>query len=290
MITKIVEFVKSAALYARNNQYSLRESAFKAEQIGSVVTETDLTISQMFKEFVEKNFSDLNFVIIDEESLGELGEDKFAAAASAEYQFVIDPIDGTHPYALQMPDYAISVGIMKNCRPYLGCICLPALGELLYFDGQDVHWQRYIYEIPQDIIVRPSELTKLAVIFNNEWFVKINEKYDRCNETIVNYYSCIVHFFYMITNRAKGYYFGSYIWDMAASWPMLQHMGFEFYDYENAQTVKNFSNHTFNNGFLINRLHIVCKKDDFNRLKEIAKLRDWVKQKCYLQLKNGNEA
>lgn len=139
MIEKIVEFLTTAGKFADDNQKKISTTSFKAEQVCSVVTETDLEVSRMFKAFVETNFSSLSHVIVDEETLSSLGEDKFATVSASEYQFVIDPIDGTHTYALGMPEYGISVGVMKNCRPLIGGICLPALGEILYSDGETVY-------------------------------------------------------------------------------------------------------------------------------------------------------
>lgn len=86
-------------------------------------------------------------------------------------------------------------------------------------------------------------------------------------------YACIVHFFYMITNRARGYYFGSFIWDIAGSWPSLKALGFDFYDYESGKVLDKFSSDDFNEKFKIKNLQIVCKKEDFSRLKEITDLR-----------------
>lgn len=188
---------------------------------------------------------------------------------------MIDPIDGTHTYALKMPDYAISVGVMKNCRPYLGCICLPSLGELLYFDGEKIHWLQNIYEETcSDTIIEKSELPALSIIFGNEWFVKINDFYNPRQDTIMSHYACVVHFYYMITKRAKAYYFGSYLWDIAGAWPMLQALGFEFYEYKTARTIEMFNPHNFNSKLRIKALAIACQEKDFDYLKKITDLRE----------------
>ena len=211
---------------------------------------------------------------MDEETTENLGKDKFSRLKEAEYQFVIDPIDGTQMYALQMPCYAISVGILKNMKPFLGIICLPAIGQVVYFDGENIHWiQNFNTSTEEDIIIKKKELSPLAVLFDNSWFVKISEKADFSKDTFISFYSCVVHLFYMITMRSRGYYFGSFIWDMAGSWPMLQALGFDFRNYNTGKILTEFSSADFGDNLRIKDIHIICRAEDFNHLKEISELR-----------------
>lgn len=276
MIEKIVDFMRLMAKSAADKQEEIDvlKSQYKGSEVFSVVTETDKYISNEFHRFVKSEFGHLNHVIVDEESLGELGDDKYATLQQAEYQFVIDPIDGTQMYALKMPCYAISIGVMKNCKPNLGVVCLPALGELIYFDGGKVHWIQKLNTIEEnDIIVEKNELSRLAVLFDNGWSVKVNDKVDVTKDTLISFYSCVVHFFYMITNRAKGYYFGSYIWDMAGSWPILQAMEFEFRDFQTGKIMTEVLRDDFTKNLKIKNIHVVCREEDFKHLQEIVELR-----------------
>ena len=99
MIDDILDFMRLAGDIARGAQNHLDASAnyLKAESVTSVVTAADLEISQLFRQFVARRFADTDYVIIDEESLNTLGEDKWQRINQAEYQFIIDPIDGTLP-------------------------------------------------------------------------------------------------------------------------------------------------------------------------------------------------
>ena len=74
MFYKLKEFVKQIGDYslaAANNRHQV---SFKEPEgdIHSIVTEVDLHNSAAFKKFAEENFSDLNYVIIDEESIDSL--------------------------------------------------------------------------------------------------------------------------------------------------------------------------------------------------------------------------
>ncbi|MDR2182300.1 MAG: inositol monophosphatase, partial [Treponema sp.] len=62
-------------------------------------------------------------VVISEES----GENLDSTAA---HRWIIDPIDGTNNIIFGAPFYAISIGLAAEAEPVLGCVLLPATGEL----------------------------------------------------------------------------------------------------------------------------------------------------------------
>lgn len=272
MIKKIVEFLKIATKVAEEGRDKVKDINFKGTEISSVVTETDKAISKLFKEFVEANFSDVDYIIIDEESLAGL---TFEEIKKHEYQFVIDPIDGTHPYALGMPFYGISVGILKNCKPFMGGIALPANNEILYSDGETTHTIKNVnMENESDAVLVNKVNDKLAVVFGDTWAVKINDNYNPNDRTILSVYSVVYTVYYMITNSVKGYYFNVYIWDIAGSWNMLQLMGFELYNYHTKEKLEIFDEDNFDGKtFKMKDLHILCREKDFDYLKSIADLR-----------------
>lgn len=76
MIEKLVGFIREAgqAAMARYQQDDLSVgNKGESQTVNSVVTETDLKISRMFRNFAAENFSHLNYLIIDEECVAELG-------------------------------------------------------------------------------------------------------------------------------------------------------------------------------------------------------------------------
>ena len=87
MIEKLKQFVLEAGRYSLEKRGTDNHRwGFKwgNEAIGSLVTEVDLNISRKFKEFVEENFSDLNYMIIDEESVSQLKGRVFEKAEETE--------------------------------------------------------------------------------------------------------------------------------------------------------------------------------------------------------------
>ena len=52
----------------------------------------------------------------------------------------MDPIDGTRLYANRMPTFGISLGLLKDLKPWLGVVYFPVLKELFYCDGKEAYF------------------------------------------------------------------------------------------------------------------------------------------------------
>lgn len=48
----------------------------------------------------------------------------------SEYTFVVDPLDGTSNFVLGIPDFAVSIGLLKGAEAILGVIINPILGQV----------------------------------------------------------------------------------------------------------------------------------------------------------------
>mgnify|MGYP002875598860 CR=1 FL=1 len=80
-------------------------------------------------------------ILIGEES-AEGWTAKRVAAALEGTAWVVDPIDGTAPYANQLPTWGISLGQMHRGRLENGALFLPRTGELFITDGEQVLYHR----------------------------------------------------------------------------------------------------------------------------------------------------
>ena len=134
MIDILLKFAQKAGQKIKNSQKNIEKICNKDDSVASVVTKTDIYVSDLFTKTIQKHFSHLNYMIIDEEKISKYGNKVFDAVKSSEYQFVIDPIDGTIQFANKHPLYGISVGVYKKAKPYMGILYLPELNQLIYFD------------------------------------------------------------------------------------------------------------------------------------------------------------
>jgi len=116
-LDKLANAVEEAGLYAKKQQSKIHRS-YKSD--GSVITNTDLAISERILSVVSSLFPEAN--IISEETLTPFDRE-------APYTFVLDPIDGTDVYSQGMPSWAVALGILdKERKPVGAYISAPRWG------------------------------------------------------------------------------------------------------------------------------------------------------------------
>ena len=109
------------------------------QQKGAIdlVTEYDKRSEDMILSFLQREFPE--HAILAEES----GRNKKVS----EYQWVIDPLDGTTNFAHALPIFSVSIGLLKNNEPELGVVYDPFRDELFSaeagqgatMNGQPIH-------------------------------------------------------------------------------------------------------------------------------------------------------
>jgi myo-inositol-1(or 4)-monophosphatase len=99
------------------------------QQKGAIdlVTEFDKRSEEVILSFIQQEFPD--HAILAEES----GRN----AAISEYQWVIDPLDGTTNFAHGIPIFSVSIGLLKDNNPVLGVVFDPFRNEM--FSAESGH-------------------------------------------------------------------------------------------------------------------------------------------------------
>lgn len=118
MIEKLTLIIKEAGEILKEGYYSSKDVTFKAKK--DLVTKYDVGIENFLKEKFSKEFNSFN--IIAEESDNTNLEFKDS--------IIIDPIDGTTNFVNGVPHCAISVGVYKDKKPFIGVVYNPILDEL----------------------------------------------------------------------------------------------------------------------------------------------------------------
>ena len=98
------------------------EVEYKDKQRRDPVTEADRAVEAFLTEAVTARFP-------DHRVLGEEGQDP---VDEAEYEWIVDPIDGTLNFINHLPFFAVSIGVLHRRRPVVGAILFPLTGELLH--------------------------------------------------------------------------------------------------------------------------------------------------------------
>ena len=93
---------------------------------GTFVTQIDKNIENFLIESILKRYDDHSFLTEEQGIIGK-----------GPYQWIIDPIDGTHNFIRQIPIAAISMALYFHGKPLLGLVYQPFVDEL--FTAIDGH-------------------------------------------------------------------------------------------------------------------------------------------------------
>lgn len=85
-----------------------------------LVSDVDLSSEELITSIIHESFPDHS--ILSEES-GEKLED-------SQFEWVIDPLDGTHNFLYGFPLYGVSIAVLRNNEPVIGVINLPEFKEV----------------------------------------------------------------------------------------------------------------------------------------------------------------
>ncbi len=88
---------------------------------GSPVSEADYAVDAHLRKILTSARPDYGW-------LSEESEDS-PSRLSCETVFVVDPIDGTRAYVAGKPTWAISIAVVRHCRPVAAVVHLPARGK-----------------------------------------------------------------------------------------------------------------------------------------------------------------
>jgi myo-inositol-1(or 4)-monophosphatase len=83
------------------------------------VTEADRAAEKAMRELIEQRYP----------AHGICGEEFAAKTTSSQYQWSLDPIDGTRSYMCGLPNWTTLIGLVEKGEPVLGLIDAPSLNE-----------------------------------------------------------------------------------------------------------------------------------------------------------------
>ena len=166
-LDRVVGLMTEAAAIAREARKGLRRE-LKSDR--SLVTQADRGIETLFADALERPSEGTYF--IGEETLATKGEDYIRAALSADETFIVDPIDGTIPYALGLPNWGVSIGRMVAGEIVDGAVYLVDYNELVIsqgdtllegrFEGGDWSWRELPQPEPSSMQLAPVALTQVV--------------------------------------------------------------------------------------------------------------------------------
>jgi len=133
----VIDISKEAGAFLKNEIHKIRQSDIKEKGLHDLVTYVDKTTERMLVSALEEILPESGF-IAEEGTSTKVGED---------YNWIIDPLDGTTNYIHGVPLYAVSLALQYRGEIIMGVIYEPNLDECFYtwkgaksyLNGQVIH-------------------------------------------------------------------------------------------------------------------------------------------------------
>ena len=267
MLNKLVNFVKRAGQYSLQVRSCNHNVDYKDDDssILSMVTEVDVHNSAEFRKFIEQNFSDLNYMIIEEESIDDLQGKIFEKVAETEYQFIFDPIDGTINYSAGLPFYGILAAVFKGGRPLYGIIYIPAMDELIYTDGKAIFHEHG--GKTENVPLFAS--SKSPIILGGTGKIKVKPECFNSHLLFEDYFAAAVSFFYLPLGNIKAVIGSPRIWDVAPMMAFARVLGMKSLGYYSGEDFGELSPRFWEKNGHIKETVIICFPAEYQEIKDV---------------------
>jgi len=111
-----------------------KSSFIKNKGNNEPVTLADLEVNNLIFDYFFKEFSDVNWDILSEET----SKNQFQKKIKHSWLWILDPLDGTKDFIQKSGDYATHLALNFNNIPILGLILIPSKNELWIANGNEV--------------------------------------------------------------------------------------------------------------------------------------------------------
>ena len=267
----MMDFFRQGGDIARQWQRKLTPS-HKGDK--SIVTEADVEISTLAHQIFAP-LKEQGHLVVEEESVSDLGAPTADLFAKHDFIWAIDPIDGTKAYTMHLPTYAISVGLLYKGTPLMGGVYLPKTDELFIHDGQKAN----LIENPFSTQTHTENLCVLKNLVGYMPFDIISKVYaDRydpkklpCDLTASNAYATALA--YVAAGRTCGSYFKLALWDMAGAWPLLACSGAQILRIKDGKSISEVTPDMLTQTWCFKDDYIACNPAFYESFKKAFKAR-----------------
>lgn len=234
----------------------------------SLVTEADLAVTKLVKNRLEPFLKQKNHVLIDEESASELPSVEEACAF--EYQWVLDPIDGTAPYSAGLPFYAVSLGLMRQGEPWLGAAYMPDMDEVFWTDGKG----NVLHQVTVSGAGKTSKIEVNHNIQTYEHTPYFNELFGENREDLTpegyklqlgSHVCAVLH---LLKSNAAGFVGKAFIWDNAAVMALAKTAGFDIEDLRENKSITHLNSFTLEKNWLQKKPLLIAPKENMAFLRK----------------------
>lgn len=119
---EVIALSQKVGRYIKNERKTFDSSQTEEKSFNNLVSYVDKTAEQQFIKGLTSIFPEAGFIAEESEDIFRKGE----------YNWVIDPLDGTTNFIFNLPVYCTSVALLKNEQVVLGVIYDPVHEECFY--------------------------------------------------------------------------------------------------------------------------------------------------------------
>jgi histidinol-phosphatase len=199
--------------------YAAGDFAFTFKEDGTFVTEADTSVETAVRSWLRDRFPEH----------GVVGEEFEDVNPDADYQWIIDPIDGTHSFRHRVPLYGTILGLVHREIPVLGVIDLPAmrlrvsgaLGQGAFCNGE----RNRIEDVGEDAVEH-----EIIAVGDRKQFAAAGKEYVfdtlmSSHPTVRTYTDCFGHVMALLGSVGAMVDYNLSIWDSAATEILVKESG-----------------------------------------------------------------
>jgi fructose-1,6-bisphosphatase/inositol monophosphatase family enzyme len=206
----------------------------------SVLTKADVEISNLSHRVISDLLKTSDHILIDEEDIENTKYLNKSYLEATSFIWVLDPIDGTRAFSNRMPNFGISIGLLKDLKPWLGMVYFPMFCELFYSDGKNSFFvQKAFTKSEKKVVITPidQQITRQSIFICNDSFSeKFDWNFSDCQ--LMSPLCAVLSLCWPAIDRGCGAFFGAKIWDFAGSWPIFLSAGLGLRSYQTGEEIR----------------------------------------------------
>ena len=209
----------------------------------SVITKADCLVSLLAHERLAHLLATKEHILVDEEDPEKTAFLDQELLDQTPFLWSIDPIDGTRAYANRMPHYGVSIGLLKDLKPWMGVVYFPSLAELFYCDGEEAFFVKNAFtdhEVKEKIKEIDEEITSRSVFIATDDILScFNWVSAKCHAMILA--AAVCEFCWPVIGRGCGSLSRVHLWDMAGAWPIFEKAGLKMRSFSTGDPLEKIS-------------------------------------------------
>ena len=187
----------------------------------SLVTAADHAIERAYEELFDR--PEQGSYLIGEETIHRKSQ-QYVEHAFQEVAWIVDPIDGTAPYAHHIPTWGISIARMECGKITDGAIYLPVMREVFITSGSEILSGTHSCNGFDDLSLSPLEVVRKKP--DDGGMIALTQSVAKSGTIVVpnpvQALACaVVPLVYLLIGRYLGYNGTVKLWDIAGALAML---------------------------------------------------------------------